>query len=362
MKESRFWAANAERVLTLAQAYRDRGQKPDWVAIAATLSTPTERVSPEAARHKEAALRSTGHVEAVLSAPADQHATDPTELWQRAERVTARDVKKTQLERFLDAKIGDDRPIGISVVSDQHITTRGPAQLTAMREDADLIRATDGLYAILGGDGVDNHIKHRAAVVAAGSKVSEQWQLYDHYLGMFGPGKILAMVSGNHDDWTRDEAGVDMVAMLAKAKRLRYHPDEVIVRLSLGGQPYRIAVRHQYRYNSSFNLTHTVKQWLRMGQDDWDIGVICHHHEAAVEPFSHHGVKRWAARPGSYQVGSGYSRRIGFNHTRPTCPTFILSPGERRIQGYDDVWEAAAYLAYLRAGWPQTRIVRPSAA
>lgn len=300
------------------------------------------------------------HATPTVTSPVTEYETDPAELWRRAEGITARDVAKTAVERFVDITIPDDRPIGISFASDQHIATRGPVQLRAMREDAELVARTPGLYAVLGGDGPDNHIRHLAAMIAAGSKVSEQWTLYDHYLGMFGE-KILAVISGNHDDWTPDVAGVNKVSDLARQHKLHYSPDEVILRLTLPEQSYRLAIRHQYRMNSSFNLTHACKQWLRMGMDDWDVGIVCHHHDAAVEPFMHHGVQRWGARPGSYQVTSGYSRRYGYNHSRPTCPTFILYPAERRIMGFVDVWDAAGFLTYLREGWPETRLGRPAA-
>lgn len=273
------------------------------------------------------------------------------EMWARAEAQTAADVARHLTERLLQVTVDDDRPIGVSFVSDQHIRQSGPIQLPAMRQDAELIAQTDGLFAMLGGDGVDNHIKHRSAMVGGGSKVAEEWRLYDHYLGMFRE-KPLAVISGNHDDWTRDEAGVDMVAALAAKNRLHYAPDEVRLDLTLQGEVYRIGLRHQYRYNSSFNLIHAVKRWWEMGDDPFDIGVLCHHHEPAIEPFTKHGRTVWGARPGSYQVNSSYGRRYGFNNTRPTCPTFILFPDTFEIVGYLDVWQAANYLTYLRSGWP----------
>lgn len=273
------------------------------------------------------------------------------EMWARAEAQTAADVARHLTERVLDVTVEDGRPIAVAMVSDQHIRQSGPIQLPAMRQDAELIRHTPGLFAMLGGDGVDNHIKHRSAMVGGGSKVAEEWRLYDHYLGMFGE-KILAVISGNHDDWTRDEAGVDMVSALAAKNRLHYAPDEVRLDLTLQGQVYHIALRHQYRYNSSFNLIHAVKRLWEMGGESFDIGVLCHHHEPAIEPFRKHGRTVWGARPGSYQVNSSYGRRYGFNNTRPTCPTFVLFPDTHRIEGFLDVWSAANYLRWLREGWP----------
>ena len=274
------------------------------------------------------------------------------ERWQQAEDQTGKDVERHRRERHLAITVKDTRPVAVAVISDQHIRSSGPIQLARMRADAELIAQTDGLFAMLGGDGVDNHIKHLSAMVAGGTSVKGDWFLYDHYMGMFG-NKLLAIISGNHDDFTRDIAGIDMVGILANKHKLVYCPDEVVLVLTVNGIDYRIKVRHQYRYGSSFNLTHTVKRLWEMGDDDFDIGVIGHHHEAAIEPFQKHGRIIWAARPGSYQLTSSYTRRYGFRHANPTCPTFILFPDKHEVMGFMDVHQAAAFLRWTRATWPE---------
>lgn len=305
------------------------------------LGTPKNDVSPQRT------------VAPVFTIPDAIERVPGDELWALAERATTRDLQRHANERFAAASIDDPLPIGISIISDQHIRQTGPTNMVRMREDAELICRTPGLYGLLGGDGVDNHIKHRAAMVGGGTKVSDEWRLYDEYLKMFATGetpKLLAMISGNHDDWTRDEAGIDMVSQLARLNRVHYAPDEILLTVAVPGQEYRIKVRHQYRYNSSLNLTHTVKRMWEQGQDEFDVGVVGHHHEAAIEPFIKHGRRIWAARPGSYQLTSSFSRRYGYNHSIPTCPTFLLFPGPRhQVMGFWDVWECAEYLQWLRA-------------
>src|SRR5512146_1839854 len=108
-----------------------------------------------------------------------------------------------------------------------------------------------------------------------------------------------------------------------------------------------------YRFNSQFNLTHTVKRMWEMGEDKFDIGVVCHHHELSIEPFYKHGQQIWAARPGSYQVDSAYNRRMGFNKCKPSCPTFILFPDAHEILGFPDIRQAANILTILRKEWPR---------
>ena len=126
--------------------------------------------------------------------------------WERAEVDGRKRIDKAvKRGRF---KVDFDKgPVAICAISDQHIAKGTPCDFARMREDAELIRDTEGFYAVLGGDGVDNHIKHRAAMISAGSGPDDQWRLFDYYLQLFGDSnrsesKILAVISGNHDAWT----------------------------------------------------------------------------------------------------------------------------------------------------------------
>ena len=263
---------------------------------------------------------------------------DGPEEWSRAEDRAVQDIRRAELLGKFRVKF-DNGPIAICAMSDQHIAPGSPVDLKRMREDAELVRDTPGFYAMLGGDGVDNHMKHRSAMLAAGSRIDDQWKLFDHYLTIFAE-KILVVISGNHDAWTPQNAGVDVLSRIAESKRLCYSPAEARIAVTVGKTRYDICLRHQYRYNSSFNLNHAVKRLFEMSDEPFDIGVICHHHEANLEAFLKHGKIRYGARPGSYQMTSGYSRQYGFNNAYPTCHTFILFPDERRIIGFNDVRDA----------------------
>lgn len=373
-KQGKWTPQMDERLIALIQLHGPT--RPGYTQAAADLSAEFGGIfTADAARVRGNVLASEGKFErpripprgtayvppahvapVVTSAPAAR--IPQAEVWQAIERQTDADTARHLTERLIELRIDDTLPIAVSAVSDQHLRLSGPVMVRHAREDAELIARTPGHYAVLGGDGADNHVKIRAAMVGGGSKPADEWRAYDHYLGFFGADKILAMISGNHDDWTRDEAGVDMVALLAEKNRIHYCPDEARIGIQLGSLTYRFAIRHQYRFNSSLNITHVVKRWWDMGNDPFDIGVICHHHEPALEPFTRHGRTIWAARPGSYQVTSSYSRRYGFPLTKPTCPTFILFPDTFEVLGFLDVWAAANYLTWLRSDWPRNYMRR----
>lgn len=293
--------------------------------------------------------------ERVVYAADDGEDEPIEELLDRTIKATSRAIAKAKARRLGTAKLITSKPIGIAFVSDQHISTDAPVDVEKAFEDARIIQQEPGLFCVLGGDGVDNHIKHRSALVGKRSAPPDEWRLYDHYIQTLGL-KVLAMVSGNHDDWTKDFAGVDMVGHLAAKNKVHYAPDEVLLTVELAasaeeeGTEYTAKVRHQYRFNSSLNIGHTVKRLYDMGGDQFDVGVVCHHHEAHVEPFERHGSTRWALRPGSYQIHSSHSRRYGYNLTYPTCPVAIFWPDERRVVCLKDLREGITHLRAARSG------------
>lgn len=294
-------------------------------------------------------VTASGTVSAIVSPAYVREIPDYDQLWRSAEQRNQPKIDCARLRHAFSADLSHiNEPISVSFISDQHISIDAAVDLKRMREDAELIAGTENAFAVLGGDGVDNHIKHRAAILSQRSVPDDQYHLYNFYLGIIGP-STLVMISGNHDDWTAQIGGIDMVRRIAEGNKVHFAPDEGRVDLSLGKVDYKLACRHQYRYNSTLNLCHTVKRWYDMGDDPFDIGVVCHHHEAATETFNRHGAPRYAARPGSYQITTAYGRQKGYNISYPTCPTFILWPNERRITAFDDLRDGITYLKALKS-------------
>ena len=98
------------------------------------------------------------------------------------------------------------------------------------------------------------------------------------------------------------------------------------------------------------NLTHSVKQMLRFGEDMFDVGIIGHHHEAAAEFFDFHGEKKLAIRTGSYKIRDTYGRQEGYNNATPVFPFFILHPQRKDDTVFPSVEAGCDYLRFLRKG------------
>ena len=267
---------------------------------------------------------------------------DTADVWAAYEKQNERKIAKHKNDGRYIAEFPEE-VIAVSFISDQHIAGNNIVALKRMREDAELIANTPGLYACLGGDSIDNHIKHRAAILAARTTPGDQYELFDYYLSLFSD-KILGVITGNHDDWTPQVAGVDVIAQICAKHGISFSSDEARIQAHVGDQEYRLAWRHKYRFGSQLNQTHSPKQWYRFGPEPFDIGVVCHHHETAIEACMMHGKQTWVCRPGSYQINSSYGRQGGFNDSLPACPTFLLYPHHRRIIGFPDVRDAVITL------------------
>lgn len=277
-----------------------------------------------------------------------QGISDQRSDWLKAEAANAERIKKSNERRNFTLDLSDEsKPVAFTFISDQHISVDNVVDLQRMREDAELVAATEGCYAFLAGDAIDNHIKHRAAVLAARSQPGDQYKLFDWYLSIFAH-RIACMVTGNHDYWTAQFAGVDMIELLAQQNRIAYSPFEAHVTVKMASTEYSVGMRHKYRLNSSFNQGHAPKQWHRNGERMHDIYCIGDHHDPHIEITRLHGLFRGVCRPGSYQITSAYAGMEGWNSTTPTCPTFIVFPRERRIQPYHDLREGLEVLGMYR--------------
>lgn len=271
---------------------------------------------------------------------------NPQLVWQRAEKETSYRIKKAA-EQSDFHWTAPGKHVLISFISDQHIAPGSQCDLKAMREDAELIAGTQNCYAVLGGDAINNHIKHHAAMVNERSNPDDQYKLFEYYLRILGD-KVLAGVTGNHEYWTKQRAGVDVVSRLFEQKRTFYCPHQCYLHFTVGGQTYRGGVRHQYRFNSSFNQTHSPKQWMRNGERELDFASVSHHHEAAIEQFLYRGKLCFAIRPGSYQIATAYSDQFGFNRSIPTSPTLLLRGDTKEMYGWQSLRAAIECVRAMR--------------
>lgn len=314
------------------------------------------------ARHATRVVR--GDTDAVISAPVETADPELAALWSAAEARTRLRVRQHTVERFATIDLMTDRPVALSISSDWHLSSRGPCDLEGLRRYAEAIRDTPGAWAVVAGDQLDNPIKWSKKM----ADLPDDLLLLGHLMSLFGR-KLLAYTSGNHDDWTKQFAGVDSLKWLADRANIHYAPDELIYTVRLIDPRthavtarYVVATRHKYYRHSNLNPLHACWRWLEDGVGNWpqgedggellpDILAVAHNHVAEVGVRQRGEREFHGARMGAWHR-DGHSRQGGWPWSPPTAPTYILYPHRARpIKGFAHWDQALADLTAERAAW-----------
>ena len=313
-----------------------------WADLARVLKQKRPDISLKGWNHRIVNARAEGRLtRAHKKEFYTEHFRDPRTpsdtMWTELEAKTTDNISGYESARWADVHFPPDKHIGVAIAADQHIGNRYTDH-ARMREDAELIASSPNTYALLAGDFIDNFLAPDKPSPAASQMTypDAQWKLLSHYVDMFD-GKILAVVSGNHEQWTKKYAGVDILDNIMAEKGIVYHTDELNIRIFLGSLPYHFAMRHKRRGNAALNPARVVKKMWEDGETDFDVGIVAHNHVPVIEPFTKHGIERWAVRPGSYKIVDSFSEMIGFAADKPTCPLVIISPHTRDIQVFSDL-------------------------
>lgn len=295
-------------------------------------------------RYKARMIR-TGKV-AVVAAPSQSfEEADPEKLFRITVEMQRELEKIDRPADVVDCQISTDAPIGVAFVSDGHIGEIG-TDLELMDADFHAIAQNPGLYAYIGGDMAHNFIlstmSHFGTMDNSAIPPRAQRILYERFLSIIG-GSVVAIGTGNHDFWTQHQTDIDTVAAIAKKYNLVYTGHGGLVNLKVGSQTYRIYRRHKARFNSSFNLCHTVKSMWRFGPTDFDVGVVEHGHIPALETFTGFGKEKIAIRTGTYLTHSAFADEVGAEWRYGT-PVVVFHPDEFRMIPFSSIKDAALYL------------------
>lgn len=239
---------------------------------------------------------------------------DPESLWQDAFKAQLRAERQARRRANQTITVPEpDRPFALAYLSDLHIGSAG-TDYRAMRADAELIRDTPRLWCGYHGDGINNWVVSKLAHLQRDEvmPLDAEIALFADWLRMIGP-SLLWVVAGNHDNWTRKLAGIDLLRGLLDGVRVLYDRFEVTFRLVWGAHELRYKVRHKWRYNSVFNVTHSIEVGWQRGSTDFDVGIGGHTHIGTVcRPFWRHGRERYAVLTGTYKVDDPYQREQGW--------------------------------------------------
>lgn len=245
-------------------------------------------------------------------------------------------------------------PVAFAYTGDWHCGAGG-VRYDWLRRDLDIIRQTDGLYAIGMGDwleGVNINTKAASALYSGLFNDGSFQEIYVVKRAEALIGKWVAILSGNHDEWIYRAAGItrmDQFAALLNAPHFSQGGGTVFV--NVGAQRYVVGVRHNVTGNSHLNTTNAQRRAF----DSWPEWDNCHvitcghlhYNDLHVQP--RRGKRCVYLRSGTYKLIDGYARDHGYV-PEWGVPLTIFLPDEERVIAWrgDDFLEGVAYFDWLR--------------
>ena len=248
----------------------------------------------------------------------------------------------------------DGLPVAIAYTGDWHCGASG-VRYDLLRRDLDLIRDTDGLWAVGMGDwleGVNIGTKAASALYSGLFNDGGFQEVYVVKRAEALRGKWLAILSGNHDEWIYRAAGITRMDQFAtQLGAPHFSQGGGTIFASVGMQRYVLGVRHNVAGNSRLNTTNAQRRAF----DDWpeweNCHAICvahlHYNDLHVQP--RRGARCVYLRSGTYKTVDGYARDNGFS-PEWGVPLTILLPDQHRIIAWrgDDFLEGLRYFRWLR--------------
>lgn len=240
-----------------------------------------------------------------------------------------------------------DEPIGIAFMGDVHIGDIG-TDYAQIEKDMNLIRETENMYLVCGGDYINNYIKKEKSynefeVV----QPRVQWRLAEWFFEQLED-SIIAVATGNHDNWAEELTQFDALWSTIRHMNFIYTKHGGVLNINLPGQDYSIMFKHNIRATGGLNPTAAVKQMIRQ-DGNADIGALFDTHVGALEEFIHEGEWRVAIRTGSYKTDDHWGNAMGFaNNVLAAVPVVVLHPRERFMLSTHSLQHGVEMLNYAR--------------
>ena len=267
-----------------------------------------------------------------------EQTTDTDALWDYAESY--QHVKNSSIPQINMP----NRPFAIVFLSDIHIGSAGVDYRQA-RIDAETVRDTPNMYAVFHGDGIDNWIIPKIAGLQRGQLLpfDKEIALFKAWLKTIET-KLMAVVAGNHDNWTTRMSGIDWLRDVVAPKAL-YDPQQITFDLNFGNKTLRVCVRHKWRGSSILNPTHGME---RASKDiDADIYVGGHTHIGTLfRSFVTRNKYRIAVLTGTYKLHDVYAEELNVPECANTGSGAVIVDSDGSMTWTANVQEAARYVTF----------------
>lgn len=286
---------------------------------------------------------------------------DPAEeelevLFTSLERAEAARGHLSPTDDVIHVTAPDDAPTAIAFMSDIHAGASG-VDYGRFRRDLEVIRDTPGLYVVVNGDLVENaKVMSKAgnALYHAAFTNPREQMLYVRKRLAIAQGKILAILSGNHDSRDGSHAGIDRLPQLCQHLDVPYGTEAgMTIYFTVGGHRYTIVAKHDYQGKSQITKSNSARRLWTEWPHSWDsadVIALAHLHEPNLAVTHQRGQEVVWLRSGAFKVHDEYALSKGYRSAYGV-PVVVFFPGTRKMVPFLDFDEGVRYLAAARLDW-----------
>lgn len=229
--------------------------------------------------------------------------------------------------------------------------------LSAMGTDHNLVEKYLGaikdypIYTVLVGDLIDNFTPFTHPTGISEDLVNQDAQMVIlRSMFEYLDDKILSVIVGNHDDWTKKTSGMEIYRWVAQDLGIPLLYSGGTIDFKINDLTYRGIFAHAIsKFNSSFNPTHAGKRVLEL-YDDADFIVSGDKHRFGMEKLTHRGKKPYIVQLGTFKIDDEFGKRSHLRIPRPQegFPILVFSAyGKKNIEAIEDL-DTAIDIFYRR--------------
>lgn len=277
------------------------------------------------------------------------------QIWGRAEQRFERLLIAKEARRWIDIRINIDGPFGVAHMGDQHIENPG-THLKLLRQHAEVIRKTEGLFAGEVGDTLDAWPTNSKLTKLKGKSPvtdKEALRLAEYFFSELLARKLIYSVGGNHDAHLPADVKQQMAAVSGSV----FQEHGVNLRLKQGGCEFLVLARHDWPGNSQWNAAHGPGKHAQLGFRG-DVLVCGHKHTAGYQVVQDPMTRKitHCLRIASYKIFDEFQEEhFPINADFMVAPVTIFDPDARderyRTTTFFEPVAAADYLTWLRKNW-----------
>lgn len=136
---------------------------------------------------------------------------------------------------------------------------------------------------------------------------------------------LLWIIQGNHEYRSEKQGEESPLEQISKKFDIPYLGHGGRINLQINDIPYKLHCRHKFRYNSSFNPTHSCVRLNDVLDDVAEIVMIGHKHQAATTKQFKAGRWRSYIRYGAAYPSSNFEEYLGYSKTPLVAPSILMS-------------------------------------